>query len=194
MKVIAFNGSARRDSNTATLINIVCEELNREDIETEVIQLAGQKLSGCRGCYQCYVNQNRQCAFKDDIMNELLGKMSGANGIILGSPVYVADISPEIKSLIDRACMVAKANGGMLRRKVGAAVVAVRRAGSVRTFDSLNHLFLISEMIIPGSSYWNMALGLEKGDVERDAEGVQTMRTLGENMAWLLKKLNQRGL
>ena len=116
-------------------------------------------------------------------------KMMNAEGIVLGSPVYVADVSPELKALIDRACMVAKANGGMLRRKVGTAVVAVRRAGSVRTMDSINHLFFISEMIVPGSSYWNMAFGLEKGDVEKDDEGIRTMKDLGANMAWLLHKL-----
>lgn len=189
MKVIAFNGSARKDSNTAILINHVLDELNKEGIETELYQLAGKKLHGCKGCYQCYINQDKQCAIKDDIANECIAKMIEAEGVILGSPVYVADVSPEMKALIDRACMVAKANGGMLRRKVGTGVVAVRRAGSVRTMDSINHLFFISEMIVPGSSYWNMAFGLEKGDVNNDAEGIQTMKTLGENMAWLLKKL-----
>ncbi len=189
MKVIAFNGSARKDSNTAILINHVFDELKNEGIETELYQLAGKKLHGCRGCYQCYINQDKQCVFKDDIANECIEKMIEAEGILLGSPVYVADVSPEMKALLDRACMVAKANGGMLRRKVGAGVVAVRRAGAVRTMDSINHLFFISEMIVPGSSYWNLAFGLEKGDVESDAEGMQTMKTLGENMAWLLKKL-----
>lgn len=189
MKVIAFNGSARKDSNTAILINHVLDELNKEGIETELYQLAGKKLHGCKGCYQCYINQDKQCAIKDDIANECIAKMIEAEGVILGSPVYVADVSPEMKALIDRACMVAKANGGMLRRKVGTGVVAVRRAGSVRTIDSINHLFFISEMIVPGSSYWNMAFGLEKGDVNNDAEGIQTMKTLGENMAWLLNKL-----
>ena len=189
MKVIAFNGSARKDSNTAILINHVLDELKNEGIETELYQLAGKKLHGCRGCYQCYINQDKQCVFKDDIANECIEKMIESEGILLGSPVYVADVSPEMKALLDRACMVAKANGGMLRHKVGAGVVAVRRAGAVRTMDSINHLFFISEMIVPGSSYWNLAFGLEKGDVESDAEGMQTMKTLGENMAWLLKKL-----
>jgi multimeric flavodoxin WrbA len=113
----------------------------------------------------------------------------GGDGILLGSPTYVADISPEIKALMDRACLVSKANGGIFRRKVGAAVVAVRRAGAIHAFDALNHFFLISEMIIPGSSYWNIGYGLESGDVEKDEEGIQTMKTLGQNMAWLLKKL-----
>ncbi len=190
MKVIAFNGSARKDSNTAILINLVFEELQKEGIETEMIQLAGKKLHGCKGCYQCFINQDKSCALNDDVANECIAKMIEADGILLGSPVYVADISPEMKALVDRACMVGKANGGMLRRKVGASVVAVRRAGSVRTMNSMNHLFFISEMIVPGSSYWNMAFGLEKGDVNNDEEGMRTMKDLGVNMAWLLKKLN----
>jgi multimeric flavodoxin WrbA len=122
--------------------------------------------------------------------NVYLDKMAVADGILLGSPTYVADISPEIKALIDRACLVAKANGGMFRRKVGAAVVAVRRAGAMHAFDALNHFFLISEMIVPGSSYWNIGIGREPGEVEKDEEGIQTMKVLGRNMAWLLKKLD----
>lgn len=189
MKVIAFSGSARKNSNTAILINHVLDELKNEGIETELYQLAGKKIHGCKGCYQCFINQDKHCVFKDDVANECIEKMIEAEGIILGSPVYVADVSPETKALIDRTCMVAKANGGLLRRKVGTGIVAVRRAGSVRTMDSINHLFFISEMVVPGSSYWNVAFGLEKGDVDGDAEGIQTMKTLGENMAWLLKKL-----
>jgi multimeric flavodoxin WrbA len=115
--------------------------------------------------------------------------MLGADGILLGSPTYVADVSPEIKALIDRAGMVGRANDDMFRRKVGAAVVAVRRAGAIHAFDTLNHFFLIMEMIVPGSSYWNIAIGREKGEVEKDAEGIQTMKILGQNMAWVLKKI-----
>jgi multimeric flavodoxin WrbA len=123
--------------------------------------------------------------------NAYIEKMQQANGILLGSPTYVADISPEMKALIDRACLVSMSNGGLLRRKVGAAVVAVRRAGAIHAFDAMNHFFLISEMIVPGSSYWNIAIGREVGDVEKDEEGIRTMKTLGRNMAWLLKKLKQ---
>jgi multimeric flavodoxin WrbA len=115
--------------------------------------------------------------------------MVASDGILLGTPTYVADVSPEIKSLIDRACMVSGANGGLLRRKAGAAVVAVRRAGAMHAFDTLNHFFLITEMIVPGSSYWNIGIGREPGEVERDEEGIRTMKVLGRNMAWLLKKL-----
>jgi multimeric flavodoxin WrbA len=121
--------------------------------------------------------------------NACIDKMVASDGILLGTPTYVADVSPEIKSLIDRACMVSGANGGLLRRKAGAAVVAVRRAGAMHAFDTLNHFFLITEMIVPGSSYWNIGIGREPGDVERDEEGIRTMKVLGRNMAWLLKKL-----
>ena len=124
------------------------------------------------------------------IVNECIEKMLEADGIILASPTYFADLTPELKALIDRAGFVAKANSEMFRRKVGAAVVAVRRAGSIHVFDSINHFFTISQMIIPGSSYWNMGMGLAEGDVEKDEEGIRTMQILGQNMAWLLKKLN----
>ena len=186
MKVIAFNGSARRDGNTARLIGYVFEELEREGIKTELFQLAGKKIRGCKACYQC---MDLQCAVKDDILNDCIQKMTGAEGIILGSPTYFTDVSAEMKALIDRAGLVSKANGNIYKRKVGAAVIAVRRAGSIHAFDTLNHFFLITQMIVPGSTYWNMGFGLEKGSVEQDEEGISTMKALGENMAWLLKKL-----
>ena len=189
MKVIAFNGSARKDGNTAILINQVFSELEKQDIETEMIQLSGQKIKGCIACYKCFENKDQRCSVKNDIVNDCIEKMLQADGIVLASPTYFADVSAELKALIDRVGLVAKANGDMFRRKVGAAIVAVRRGGSVHAFDSMNHFFLISQMIIPGSSYWNMGFGLEIGDVENDEEGLQTMMTLGQNMAWLLKKI-----
>jgi multimeric flavodoxin WrbA len=190
MKVIAFNGSARKDGNTAILINQVFSELEKQDIETEMIQLSGQTIRGCIACYKCFDNKDQRCSVKDDVVNDCIEKMLQADGIILASPTYFADISSGLKSLIDRAGLVAKANNDMFRRKVGAAVVAVRRAGSIHAFDSINHFFLISQMIIPGSSYWNMGFGLEKGDAKKDEEGLQTMANLGRNMAWLLKKIH----
>ena len=189
MKVIAFNGSARRDGNTAILINQVFSELEKQDIETELIQLSGQKIQGCIACYKCFENKDRRCSVKNDMANDCIEKMLQADGIILASPTYFADISSELKALIDRAGLVAKANSDMFKHKVGAAIVAVRRAGSIHAFDSINHFFLISQMIIPGSSYWNMGFGLEKGDTKTDEEGLQTMANLGRNMAWLLKKI-----
>ena len=188
MKVVAFNGSARKDGNTAILLRTVLGEIEAAGIETELVQLSGQEIHSCLACRICSTKKDGLCSQKDDQGNEFLAKMTAADGILLGSPTYVADVSPEIKSLIDRACMVERANGGLLRRKVGAAVIAVRRAGAIHAFDTLNHFFLISEMIVPGSSYWNIGFGREKGEVEKDTEGIETMRTLGRNMAWLLQK------
>ncbi len=190
MKVVAFNGSARKDGNTAILIRRVFAELEAEGIETELVQLAGQPIRGCTACGQCYKNKNQRCVIENDIVNDCIEKMRAADGIILGSPTYFADVTTEMKALIDRAGFVARANDDMFKRKVGAAVVAVRRAGSIHTFDSINHFFLIGQMIIPGSIYWNMGIGRAKGEVEQDEEGLQTMKTLGQNIAWLLKKIN----
>ncbi|MGA3264426.1 MAG: flavodoxin family protein [Terracidiphilus sp.] len=188
-RVVAFNGSARKGGNTAILLRRVLKELEKEGIETELIEMSGARIHGCLACRKCSQNKDRRCAQKDDMGNAYIEKMEQADGILLGSPTYVADISPEIKALIDRACLVSKANGGLFRRKVGAAVVAVRRAGAIHAFDALNHFFFISEMIVPGSSYWNIGIGREIGDVEKDEEGIQTMKTLGQNMAWLLNKI-----
>lgn len=190
MKVIAFNGSARKDGNTAILIKHVFQELEKEGIETEMIQLAGKKIHGCIACYKCFENKDKHCSVKNDIVNECIEMMLDADGVILGSPTYVADITSEMKALIDRAGLVARANGDMFKRKVGAAVVAVRRAGSIHAFDSINHFFLIGQWIVPGSSYWNLGIGRNKGDVEDDIEGLETMKVLGQNMAWLLKKIH----
>ena len=189
MKVIAFNGSARRGGNTAILLRYVLGEVEKEGIETELVELSGSKIHGCLACRSCSSRKDGRCAQANDMGNACIEKMAAADGILLGSPTYVADVSPEIKALIDRACMVGGANGGIFRRKVGAAVIAVRRAGAMHAFDALNHFFLISEMIIPGSSYWNIGIGREPGEVEKDEEGIRTMKVLGRNMAWLLKKL-----
>ncbi|MHC4244484.1 MAG: flavodoxin family protein [Planctomycetota bacterium] len=189
MKVIAFNGSARKDGNTAIMIKQVFGELEKEGIETEMVQFSGQKIRGCVACYKCFENKDQRCAVKNDIANDCIEKMLEADGIILASPTYFADVSAELKALIDRAGLVAKANKEMFAKKVGASVVAVRRGGSIHAFDSMNHFFLISGMIIPGSCYWNMSFGLEKGEVENDDEGLRTMQTLGQNMAWLMKKI-----
>lgn len=189
MKVVAFNGSPRKDGNTATLIKCVLGELKKEGIETELVRLGGRKIHGCIACYKCFENKDRRCSATTDALNDFIEKMLDADGIILGSPTYFANVTTEMKALIDRAGLVAKANGGMLKRKVGAAVVAVRRAGAIHAFNSMNHFFLIGQMIVPGSSYWNLAVGLQPGDVEDDEEGMATMKALGENMAWVLKRV-----
>jgi len=190
MKVVAFNGSARKNGNTAILINYVLRELENEGIETELVQLSGKKIRGCIACMKCFENKDQRCSVTKDDINSCIEKMIEADGIILGSPTYFANVSTELKALIDRAGMTSIANDRMLKRKVGAAVVAVRRAGSTHVFNSINHFFFIEEMIVPGSIYWNMGIGMDKGDVENDEEGLNTMKVLGENMAWLLKKIH----
>ena len=191
MKVIAFNGSARKDGNTSILLNLVLDELKAEGIETELYQLAGKPIQGCIACYKCIENKNRKCVVEKDIINECMQKMIEADGILLGSPTYFADVTAGMKALIERCGMVARANGDLLRRKAGAGVVAVRRAGATHVFDSLNFFFFINQMVVPGSSYWNLGIGRQPGEVSNDAEGVQTMKNLGKNMAWLLTKINK---
>jgi multimeric flavodoxin WrbA len=190
MKVVAISGSARKDGNTASLIRRVFQVLEKEGIETELIQLSGEQIHGCMACGTCHKVKNNQCKIVNDNVNLYIEKMAAADGIILGSPTYFSMMSPEMKALIDRAGFVARANSDLFKRKVGAAVVAVRRAGGIPTFDAINHFFLINQMIVPGSSYWNVGIGLNKGDVEKDEEGMQTMEDLGKNMTWLIKKLN----
>jgi len=189
MHVVAFNGSPRQHGNTSLLIGRVCTQLEAEGITTEVVQLGGQDLHGCRACYRCFQTKDGKCAFDQDLLNDCVAKMVAADGIIIGSPTYFANVSAEVKALIDRAGLVSLAGGVTLKRKVGAAVVAVRRAGALPVFDAINHFFHLQQMIVPGASYWNLGVGREIGEVEGDEEGLRNMQVLGENMAWLLKKL-----
>ncbi len=189
MKVVAFCGSARKNGNTAKMLETALEPLSAAGVETELVQLAGQKISGCKACYGCVKKKNGRCVFDDDVINNCIEKMESADAIILGSPTYFADVSSEMKALIDRCGMVSRANDDMHKRKIGASVVAVRRAGAIHAFDTMNHFFLIGQMIVVGSSYWNIGFGREKGEVVDDAEGMKTMKDLGENMLWLLKKI-----
>jgi len=191
MKVIAFSGSARKDGNTAILLSMVLDELKAAGIETELYQLAGKPIQGCIACMKCFENKNKRCAVDKDIVNECIQKMVEADGILLGSPTYFADLSASMKAIIERAGMVGRANSDMYQRKVGAGVVAVRRAGAYHVFSSLNAFFLIGQMIVPGSSYWNLAHGRLPGEVKTDEEGVKTMKQLGQNMAWLMKQLKK---
>jgi len=190
MKVVAFNGSARKGGNTAALLKQVLEEMAKEGIETELIELAGRAVPGCIACYKCFERKNQLCAVDNDIINEAIAKMTEADGILLGSPTYFADVSASMKGLIERCGMVSRANGDMFKRKVGAGVVAVRRAGASHVFNSLNNFFTIGQMIIVGSSYWNIGIGRDPGEVLNDQEGIKTMQDLGRNMAWLMKKIN----
>jgi multimeric flavodoxin WrbA len=186
VKVVAFNGSPRKDGNTTILINHIFRELEKEGIETELVQLSEKKIHGCIACYKCFENKDKQCAVKDDVANECIEKMIKAEGIILGSPVYFTDVTAEMKALIDRAGFVSMANGGMYKNKVGATVIAVRRSGAVHTLDTLNHFLLAGQMIIIGRA---IGVGRDKGEVEKDKEGMQAVKALGQRMAWLLKKL-----
>jgi multimeric flavodoxin WrbA len=190
MYVVAFNGSPRAGGNTEHLLRHALAVLEEEGIETELVHIGGKRIRGCIACQKCMENQDRRCVIEDDIVNECIGKMAIADGILIGSPTHFADLSPETKALIDRAGFVGIANGGLYARKVGAAVVAVRRAGGIHAYDSINHFFGISNMFTVGSSYWNLGIGLDPGDVEEDAEGIATMQNLGRNMAWLLRKIH----
>jgi multimeric flavodoxin WrbA len=189
MHVLAVNGSPRPEGNTARLLRTACEVLEGEGITTETFQVGGQAVRGCTACYKCAENQDGRCVLPDDAVTECTEKMKAADGILLGSPTYFADVTTEMKALLDRAGFACRTGGDRLRRKVGAAVVAVRRGGAVHAFDTLNHFFLIGQMIVPGSIYWNLGIGLKPGEVEGDDEGLRTMRTLGENMAWVMKRL-----
>lgn len=189
MKVVAFNGSPRRKGNTETLINEVFKILQNEGIETEMIQLGNKTVHGCTACGKCKEIQNGKCHIKNDHLNYCIEKMVEADGIIIGSPVYFADVTPEVKALIDVAGYVTRANNHLLKRKIGACVIAVRRGGALHAFETINNFFLINQMIVPGSSYWNFAFGRNPGEVLNDEEGMQTIKTLAENMAWLLKRL-----
>ena len=190
MKVVAFNGSPRREGNTAILLNLAMDELGKEGIETELISLAGETISGCIACYKCAENKDQRCAIVRDRVNEYIARMKEAEGVLLGSPTYISDMSANMKALIERSTVVSRSNGDLFKRKVGAAVIAARRAGATYVLSSINYFFLINQMIVPGSSYWNLAIGRNPGEVNNDSEGIQTIKTLGKNMAWLLKKVN----
>ena len=190
MKVLGINCSPRRKGNTEMLIREVFKPLEKNGIKTEFFQLGGKKVNGCIACMKCREARDGKCHQKNEVINECIKKIIKADAIIIGSPVYFADLSSQAKALIDVAgYSIRSLKVNPLKRKPGAAVIAVRRAGAINAFDSINHFFLINEMIIPGSSYWNNGLGREKGQVAEDKEGMETMKVLGENMAWLLKRL-----
>ena len=188
MKVIAFNGSPRKSGNTSILINHVLSKVEEAGIETELINIAGQIKRGCTACCKCIENQNKRCVFDDDIINHCIAKMIEADGIVIGSPTYFASMTAETKALIDRAGYVVLANGGLLKRKVGAAVTVARRAGNMNVFQGINNFFFINGMIVPGSTYRNLGIGRNIGDVEADEEGIQIMHEINTTMAWLIKK------
>jgi multimeric flavodoxin WrbA len=190
MKVVAFNGSPRVEGNTSQLLDRLFVPLAAAGIETEKIDIAPARPRGCTACMKCAENQDRKCVIATDPVNEWIAKMIEADGIVFASPTYFGNVTAEMKALIDRAGFVARVNDNLFARKVGAAVVAVRRGGAVPTFDAINHMFQINEMILVGSIYWNFGFGMAEGDVADDDEGLATMDRLGENMAWVLGKLH----
>ena len=190
MKVIAINGSPRKNGNTSILIQTVFEDLNAQGIETEEINVGIKAFRGCMGCMKCAENLDGHCIIKNDNLNDIIDKMREADGIILGSPVYCADLSGQMKVFLDRVSLVSSVNGNIMTRKVGASVIAVRRAGALTAFHSLNSFFTILQMVVVGSTYWNMGFGMEEGEVKQDEEGMQTMHNLGKNMAWLMNSIN----
>ncbi|AJA49485.1 iron-sulfur flavoprotein [Clostridium pasteurianum DSM 525 = ATCC 6013] len=187
MKVVAFNGSPNKNGNTYEAIKVVAAELEKENIEVEIIHVGNKVIRGCLACGGCSRNMNEKCVIQNDQVNEWIQKMKEADGIILGSPVHYSAIAGTMKSFLDRAFLVTSVNNGMLRHKVGASVVAVRRSGGVSTFSQLNNYINYSEMVMPTSNYWNVGYGTAPGEVAQDEEGNQIMRVLGKNMAWLMK-------
>jgi multimeric flavodoxin WrbA len=189
MFAIAINGSPRKGGNTEILLNEVLYQLNNTGWETELVKVGGTDIRGCIACRKCRENKNLQCAQKKDIFNEVFAKMLKADAIICGSPTYFAAVSADMKALLERAGYVAIANGNAFAGKIGAAVVAVRRGGATHAYDTINHMFQMSRMILPGSTYWNMGYGLEKEDVRADEEGFNNMRHLGKTINWLGKAI-----
>ena len=190
MKVVAINGSPRKGGNTEIMLNAVLEPIKAAGVETKIIQVGGKNIHGCRGCWACQKLLNRKCAFNDDIVNDILEDLFSADAIIWGTPSYYSNMTPELKALIDRAGIVASANGKLFRHKVGAAVIAERRGGGSFIQASIHEMMLMSEMIIPGSTYWNFGFGRDKGEISADAEAMANMKNLGENILMLIQKLN----
>jgi multimeric flavodoxin WrbA len=189
MKAVAINGSPRKGGNTEALLQKVLDPLQVAGWETELIQVGGKNIRGCTACFKCFKNKDLRCAVKKDIFNECMEKLLLTDAMILGSPTYFTDVSAELKALLDRSGLVSLANGGAFAGKIGAAVVAVRRGGGTHAFDTINHMFLMSRMIVPGSTYWNLGFGMNKGEVRNDYEGLTNMQNLGESIAWLGKAI-----
>ena len=184
MKVIGFNGSPRKDGNNTDLFGYLLREIEKEGIETELVQLSDKAIHGCIACYKCFENRDRRCAVKSDAANDYIEKMTTAHGIVLGSPSYFQDVTAEMKALIDRAGFVGLANGRMYKNKIGAALCCFRRSGGMHSIETMNHFFFSNELIIAGRA---ICVARDKGDVEKDAEGIQSAQALGQKIAWLVK-------
>ncbi len=186
MKVVAFNGSPKKEGNTYHAIKILAEQLEKESIEVEIIHVGNSNIRGCTACNSCFKTRDERCIINDDV-NGWIQKMKEADGIIFGSPVHFSDISAEMKAFLDRAIYVGSANNSLYRHKVGVGVTAVRRSGGIPAYNQLNNYIGYGEMIMPTSNYWNVIYGRAPGEALKDDEGMQIMRILGKNMAWLLK-------
>jgi len=187
MKVIAINGSPNKEGNTFHALTMVGNELLADGIGFEILHVGHKMIHGCTACRKCAVNKDEKCSIATDDLNLWIQKIKEFDGIILGSPVYYSGLAGTMKCFLDRLFFVSGSNGNLLRHKVAAAVVAVRRTGGSSALDSLNHYLSYSEMVIATSNYWNVIHGGAPGEVMRDEEGKQIMRVLGKNMAWLMK-------
>lgn len=195
MKVVVFNGSPRKKGNTAQLCERFCGILAQEGIETEIIQVGGRMVRGCLECNHCRRTGKEECVQKDDPFNEWFEKMKEADGIVLATPVFVGNVTAEMKALIDRACYISRmrvrvqGQDNIFKHKVAVPLIAVRRAGAMQAYFNIMSWFAISDMIVPTSSYFNFAFGLEPGDVLNDPEGMKTVDDLAHNMAWVMKRV-----
>lgn len=190
MNVIAINGSPHKKGNTYLALSHICEQLEIEDINTEIITIGNKKIQGCTACGACAQNKDEKCIITDDDTNLLIQKIKNADGVLLGSPVHYADISATMKAFLDKAFYVAGSNNNLFRHKVGAAIVAVRRTGGMPAINTLYNYLQYSEMFLPTANYWNVIHGTKPGDANLDEEGIQIARVLGKNMSWLLKAVN----
>ena len=193
MKVLGINGSARKDSHTTRLMKYIFEELNKEGIETKLITLYDKKINPCHACWACQSRKN--CVYQDDF-HDVFNQMMEADGMILGLPVYMANISSFMQALLERAAVVLdmdKENLSM-KYKVGASIVSLRRGGGLNAVDAMNHFFLNHEMIVVGSTYWNMVYSQLSRGAEMDLEGIENIKNIGQNMACILKKINNDDL
>ncbi len=184
MKVIAINGSPRKDGNTSQVLKVMAGELEQHEIEVEIIQIGQLNIHGCIGCGYCWTSEENHCVFKDDIVNEVARKMREADGFILASPTYYAGIAGTMKAFLDR---VFYTSSGYFKYKVATSISVVRRAGGVDVVHQLNNYLNLAQTVIPPSQYWTVAYGLEKGEIHQDKEGIQTLRKNAGSMAWLLK-------
>lgn len=187
MKVIAVNGSPRKDGNTYIALKLMADELEKAGIETEIIQVGRKMIHGCTACGYCWSSENNQCVFKDDIVNEAAQKMRAADGMILGSPTYYAGIAGDMKSFLDRVFFTSSV---YFKYKVGTSITVVRRAGGVDVLHQLNNYFNLAETVTPPTQYWPMVYGMDKGEILQDAEGLQTIRKNARAMGWLLNVID----